>query len=81
MRVTPRSSRAKLEYDSGRLKVWVTAAPTDGEANEAVCQSVAKALKVAPSSVSVKRGHTAREKLLTIEGIGPEELRVRLEAL
>lgn len=64
-----------------QIKVWVTASPTDGQANEAVCQTVAKALKVPPSSVSVKRGHTAREKVLLIEGLSSEELEQRLSIL
>lgn len=81
VRVTPRSSRNKLERVNQSIKVWVTASPTDGQANEAVCQTVAKVLKVPPSSVSVKRGHTAREKVLAIEGLSSEELEQRLSIL
>jgi uncharacterized protein YggU (UPF0235/DUF167 family) len=43
-----------------------------------VCQVVAKALRVAPSSVSVKRGHASRDKVLAIEEIDATELQLRL---
>jgi uncharacterized protein YggU (UPF0235/DUF167 family) len=54
------------------------ASPTDGQANEAVCQVVAKALKIPGTSVSVKRGHASREKLLAIEGLTQAEALERL---
>jgi uncharacterized protein YggU (UPF0235/DUF167 family) len=81
VRVTPRSSREKLEFVNGQLKAWVMASPTDGQANEAVCRAVARALKVPPSTVSVKRGHASREKALNIEGLDETELQIRLTAL
>lgn len=78
MRVTPRSSQNKLEFVGEQLKVWVMSSPTDGQANDAVCQTIAKALKVPPSSVSVKRGQTSRDKLLSIDGLSREEVLARL---
>jgi len=78
VRVTPRSSQNKLEFVGEQLKVWVMSSPTDGQANDAVCQTIAKALKVPPSSVSVKRGQTSRDKLLSIDGLSREEVLARL---
>ena len=63
-----------------QLKVWVMSSPTDGQANDAVCHTMAKALKIAPSNVSIKRGHTSRDKLLLIEGLTQEEVQARLAA-
>lgn len=54
------------------------AAPTDGQANDAVCLLVAKAISVPPSSVSVKRGQTSRDKLLAVEGLEMSEALIRL---
>jgi hypothetical protein len=51
------------------LKVRVRAAPEDGKANTALEALIAKALGVAKSKVSVARGHTARMKVLEIEGM------------
>jgi len=73
VRATPRSSRNRVEVVEGRVKVWVTAAPTDGQANAAVSELVARTLGVPKTSVTVTRGHTAREKVLTVQGIDLEE--------
>lgn len=78
VRVTPRSSRNKVEVGEAGVKVWVTASPTDGQANDAVCAIIAKAVHLPPSSVSVVRGLTSREKLLRLEGIELEEVHHRL---
>jgi uncharacterized protein YggU (UPF0235/DUF167 family) len=56
-------------------------APTDGQANEAVCRLVAKALNLPPSSVSVKRGQASRDKMLAIEDMTQAELLERLSRL
>lgn len=74
IRVTPRSGRNAIEgieqLASGQavLKVRVRALPTDGEANEAVVDLVAKALKLPKSTVSLERGGTSRVKTLRIAG-------------
>lgn len=78
VRVTPRSSRNKVEVVDGQVRIWVTASPTDGQANDAVCQLLAKTLGVAPSRVTVHRGHTSRDKTLRIEGLGLEEVKRNL---
>ena len=60
------------------MLIRVTAPPVDGKANDALCRLVAKAAGVAPSRVSVVRGHTARDKLLRVEGVEPQALRAAL---
>jgi len=81
IRVTPRSSRNKIEAaGSGEFKVWVTAPPVDGEANEAVRQLIAKALGIAKSNVSVVGGETSRSKTLRVEGLGLTDVAERLNA-
>jgi uncharacterized protein len=74
VRVQPRASRNRLVFDGG-LKAWVMAAPTDGQANTAVCVLVAKALGVAKMRVTVVRGETSRTKRLAVEGMSDEEIR------
>lgn len=78
VRVTPRSSRVQLVCDGDTVQAWVTAAPTDGQANAAVCELVADALGIAKSRVSVARGLTSRMKTLRIEGLPLDEVRRRL---
>lgn len=62
----------------GSVVIRVSAPPVDGKANEALCRLVAKKAGVAPSKVSVVRGHTARDKLIRVEGIEAAELRSAL---
>jgi hypothetical protein len=78
VRVTPRSSREKVECGPEGLKVWVMASPTDGQANDAVVRVVAKALGIAPSRVQITRGHASRDKQLAIEGLSDEEVAAKL---
>jgi uncharacterized protein YggU (UPF0235/DUF167 family) len=58
--------------------IRVTAPPVDGKANEALCRLVAKAAGVGPSRVTLVRGHTARDKVLRIEGVEEAALRAAL---
>jgi uncharacterized protein YggU (UPF0235/DUF167 family) len=63
---------------SGAVVIRVSAPPVDGKANEALCRLVAKAAGVPPSRVRVVRGHTARDKVLAVEGVEPTALRAAL---
>jgi uncharacterized protein YggU (UPF0235/DUF167 family) len=60
------------------VKVWLTAAPTDGQANAALCALVADQVGVPKSNVSVVRGHTSRSKTLRIDGLSAAEIALRV---
>lgn len=79
VRVTPRSSRNRIEFSDGQIRAWVTAPPTDGQANEAVRIAIANALDLPKSNVVIVRGHTSREKTLEVEGVDLTEACRRLE--
>ena len=80
VRVTPRSSKNKLELlADGSLRAWVTASPTDGQANDAICVLVASSLHLAKTRVQVIRGQAGRQKLLRIEGLDLGSCLERLE--
>jgi uncharacterized protein (TIGR00251 family) len=74
VRLTPRGGRDAIDgvetLSDGQpvLKARVRAAPTEGEANDALVQLFAKSLKVGRRSVSLIGGQTARNKRLMIEG-------------
>lgn len=74
LRVTPKAARdgvdgpQTLSDGSDVLAVRVRAVADKGAANKAVAQLVAKWLGVAPSTVEVARGTTARVKILTVAG-------------
>ncbi len=77
VRLTPKGGRDGVDgietLADGRavLKARVRAAPTDGEANEALCRLIAKAVGVPPRDVALIAGATARIKRLVISGDGP----------
>ena len=77
VRLTPKGGRDAIDgvetLADGRavLKARVRAAPTEGEANEALCRLIAKAVGVPPRDVALAAGATARIKRLTISGDGP----------
>ena len=77
MRLTPKGGRDAIDgievLSDGRpiLKARVRAAPSEGEANTALCRLIATAVGVPPRDVSLAAGATARVKRLTIAGDGP----------
>jgi uncharacterized protein len=73
VRVTPKASanriRIAVDADSPtgfKVRVDVTAPPDKGKANAAVIALLAKALRIAPSFITLDRGETARDKRLRI---------------
>lgn len=79
VKVNPRSSRNKIEViDGAVVHVWTTAPPTDGQANAAVCDLIAKSAKVPKTSVSVISGTTSRFKKVRLVGLTLEDLLQRL---
>jgi len=64
----------------GALSVYVQARAVDGAATEAVLKAVAKAFHLRPRQVTLVRGHTARTKMLSLEG-ADSELQARLTEL
>lgn len=74
VRVTPKSSRNRVVIEGDLVKVYVTSPPADGEANQAVVETVSKSLKIAKSRVELLKGHTSREKALAIQGLGLDEV-------
>lgn len=79
--MTPRASRNRLEFTEGALRVYITAPPADGQANKAVIEIVAKALRVPKSSIEITKGEASRNKVLSINGLSARELAERLDAL
>ena len=86
VRLTPRAGADRIvgiEHDAqGRpvLKVAVTAAPSDGAANDALIRLLAKRLAIPKSAVTLVAGASARVKRLALAG-DPVQLAARLRAL
>ena len=79
VRLQPRARANEIVGErAGALLVRVTAAPVEGQANEALCRLLAKRARVGVRSVSIVRGAGSREKLVRIEGLTASELRSAL---
>lgn len=78
IRVTPRSRKNSVEVRSGTIRVYVTAPPDDGRANEAVIKLLAKQVGIRASAISVQSGHTSRDKMLSIEHLELSQVLARL---
>jgi uncharacterized protein len=74
VRLTPRGGRDAIEgierRDNGQavVKARVRAAPSDGEANAALCRLIAAAAGVAVRDVTIAAGAKSRIKWVRIEG-------------
>ncbi len=85
VKVQPKSRRPGVQgrvpaVEGERLRIGVSEAAEDGRANKAACATLAGALGIAASSVSVALGAASREKTLRILG-DPALLRAGLERL
>ncbi len=68
VRVIPRSSKneiAEVQAD-GTIKIRLTAAPVEGQANKALIEFLADILDVAKSKIEIIAGLSGRDKLITI---------------
>lgn len=66
VRVHPRASRPRAEWNGDVLEVWVSAPPAEGAANRAVLEAVAKQLGVPVSAVTLRSGARGRTKLVEV---------------
>lgn len=82
VRVKPRSSRERLTRDSaGGLRLEVHAAPTEGEANRASVEFLARSLRLPRASVEIVSGRKSRRKLVRVSGQPGDTLKAQIEAL
>ena len=80
VRVQPRASRNQVDgFEEDTLRVRVTAPPTDGQANDGVITLLSKTLGVSKSRLEIVRGHSSRNKLVSVETLTEQEVRGRIE--
>jgi uncharacterized protein (TIGR00251 family) len=79
LRVSPGAGRAAIVGRHGDgWKVRVTAPPEHGRANEAVLRLLATKLAVPREAVSLVSGHSGRDKIVELTGLGPALIERRL---
>lgn len=59
---------------NGVWQIRVSAPPVKGKANKELITFLSKVLGVKQSSVSITKGRTSRNKVITIEGLTAEEI-------
>lgn len=76
----PGSKARRIDVRDGEaVHVYVTERAQGGKANEAVVALLADALGAAKSRVSITRGHGARRKLVTVDGLSAEQTLAKLK--
>jgi uncharacterized protein (TIGR00251 family) len=82
LRVAPGARTSAVVGRHGEAwKVRVAAPPEQGRANAAVVQLLADTLGVPARTISLVSGRSARDKLVELDGITPDEIERRLEAV
>lgn len=74
VRIQPRASKNEIvTLGGGALKIRLTAPPVDGAANEALIRFLADTFSVSKARVEIVSGHTARDKIVRVEGLTNDE--------
>lgn len=81
IKVIPKSSRnGVVGWVGEALKVYVTAPPERGKANDALQEVVAEALGLSRNQVRLVSGLTSARKVVEIDGLEEAEIRRRVAA-
>ena len=82
VKAVPGSSRDRISGILGDcLKIATSAPPEKGKANAAIARVLAKALSVAPRTVSIVAGLSRLRKDYLIEALSPDQVRDALGAM
>ena len=69
VKVIPGAKKNLYKDENGQVKVYLTAPPADGKANESLGKFLAEHFCVRPSSVEIIKGLKSRHKVIKINGI------------
>ena len=80
VRITPRASRNEIHeiLDDGTIKIRITAAPVDGQANSALIDFLSSVLNVPKSKLEIVAGQTGRDKIIAVEGLTSKEVQAKV---
>ncbi|GAB4442868.1 MAG: hypothetical protein Kow00120_11940 [Anaerolineae bacterium] len=81
VRVVTRARRREIVgiNEDGSLKIRLTSAPAENKANEELVEFLADRLGVAKSRIEIVAGAAGREKLISVDGISPDTVNLRLQ--
>lgn len=81
VRVQPRASQSCIAGEmDGALKLRLAAPPVDGAANEELMRWLGKFFGVPRVQVAIISGKTAKQKIVRVSGINPNEAEQKLRA-
>ena len=79
VRISPRSSRSEVTgFKQDVLYVKVAAPPVEGKANSELIVILSKRLSIPRDSLEIVRGHTSKNKVVSVKGLTGEEIMRRL---
>ncbi len=68
LKITPRASKNDLQkLSAANWRVKLTAAPVDGQANQALIKFLSKELKVSQGQIEIVKGQKSRNKVVKIQ--------------
>jgi hypothetical protein len=67
VRVIPKAKHNKVLVEPDRLKVYLTAPPVEGKANEALIEILAEHYGIKRNQIRIVRGEKGRDKVVEIE--------------
>jgi uncharacterized protein len=81
VRIVTRAQRNEIVgiQEDGSLKIRLTAAPTDGQANVALIKFLAERLSVQESAIEIVAGRDNRDKWISVEGITTRDVEEHLK--
>lgn len=81
VRVQPNARKSELVgFSDGAWQVKVSAPPVKGKANTALIALLSEVLGVSKSCLHIVKGHTSRNKVIAIDGLGEAEVTKRLSS-
>jgi len=66
VRVTPKAKQNKVVVEADRLKVYLTAPPVEGKANQALIDLLAEYYGVRRSQIRIITGQKGRDKVVEV---------------
>jgi uncharacterized protein len=80
IRVIPKAGMDRVSefLSDGRIKIRLTAPPSGGKANDALKKFLSRILDIRESQISIIKGFTNRDKLLSIQGVDRKTIYERI---
>lgn len=81
--VSTKSSVASINgiMDDGSIKVRLTSAPVEGQANEELINLLAKALRVKKSDFEIILGQSSKKKMIAVYGLDADKVNELLHSI